>query len=69
MTERAQAVRGALSELSPAQRQAVELAYFAGLSHSEIAQKTGEPLGTIKSRINQAATRLRAALGRLGGSP
>lgn len=65
--ERAQAVQKALSELSTAQREAIELAYYGGLSHSEIANKTGEPLGTIKSRLNQAAARLRAVLGHVGG--
>jgi RNA polymerase sigma-70 factor (ECF subfamily) len=67
LKERAQAVQRALSELSPAQREAIEMAYYGGLSHSEIASKTGEPLGTIKSRIGQAAARLRAVLHQLGG--
>ncbi|MDW8281530.1 MAG: sigma-70 family RNA polymerase sigma factor [Myxococcales bacterium] len=66
LQQRAEAVRSALAELSPPQREAIELAYYGGLSHSEIAARTGEPLGTIKSRINQAAARLRAALSRLG---
>lgn len=66
LKRRAQAVRAALAELTPAQREAIELAYYGGLSHSEIASHTGEPLGTIKSRINQAAARLRAALGGMG---
>lgn len=68
LKERAQAVQRALAELSPAQREAIEMAYYGGLSHSEIASKTGEPLGTIKSRIGQAAARLRAVLHQLGGS-
>jgi RNA polymerase sigma-70 factor, ECF subfamily len=65
--ERARAVRRALAELPPPQRDALELAYYGGLSHREIAQRTGEPLGTIKSRIAQAVARLRQALGALEG--
>ena len=58
-------MRRALAELPTPQREALELAYYAGLSHSEIAAKTGEPLGTIKSRIAQAVGKLRSALGSL----
>ena len=60
--ERGRAVRAAIDRLTPLQRQAIELAYYHGLSHSEIAARLGEPLGTIKSRIGQAMARLRAAL-------
>jgi RNA polymerase sigma-70 factor (ECF subfamily) len=52
-------VRGALSAMPPAQRSALEMAYFEGLSHSEIASKTGEPLGTIKTRIRSGLLTLR----------
>jgi RNA polymerase sigma-70 factor (ECF subfamily) len=52
-------VRGALSAMPPEQRAALEMAYFEGLSHSEIAAKTGEPLGTIKTRIRSALISLR----------
>jgi RNA polymerase sigma-70 factor (ECF subfamily) len=54
-----QKVRGALSEMAAPQRAALELAYFEGLTHSEIAAKTGEPLGTIKTRIRAGLTALR----------
>ena len=54
-------VRGALGAMPPAQRSALEMAYFQGLSHSEIASKTGEPLGTIKTRIRAGLMTLRKA--------
>jgi RNA polymerase sigma-70 factor, ECF subfamily len=53
-------VRGALQAMSPEQRQAMELAFFQGLTHTEIAEKTGEPLGTIKTRIRSGLQQLRA---------
>jgi RNA polymerase sigma-70 factor (ECF subfamily) len=52
-------VRGALGAMSPVQRNALEMAYFEGLSHSEISVKTGEPLGTVKTRIRAGLTTLR----------
>ena len=55
-------VRSVLAEMNPDQRKALELAYFEGLTHSEIAEKTGEPLGTIKTRIRSGLQTLRAKL-------
>ena len=49
----------ALAELPPQQREVVTLAYFQGLSHSEIAERLGLPLGTVKGRIRLALDRLR----------
>ena len=59
----AEKVRGVLQGMAPAQRAALEMAYFEGLSHSEIASKTGEPLGTIKTRIRAGLMALRRAFG------
>ena len=55
-------VRETLEGLPPAQRQALELAYFEGLTHSEIASRTGQPLGTIKTRLRSAIVYLKRAL-------
>ena len=52
----------AIAALPAAQRELIEQAYFGDMSHSEIAQKTGLPLGTIKSRIRLALERLRHAM-------
>ena len=56
-----QKVRSLLAAMPDSQRKALELAYFEGLSHSEIAAKTGEPLGTIKTRIRAGLLTLRKA--------
>jgi len=58
-----QRVRAALAQLPDGQRKALELAYFGGYSQSEIAQLTGTPLGTVKTRTLAALRRLRVALG------
>jgi RNA polymerase sigma-70 factor (ECF subfamily) len=57
----AQKVRGVLSSMPAAQRSALEMAYFEGLTHTEIAAKTGDPLGTVKTRIRAGLTSLRKA--------
>lgn len=56
-----QKVRTLLAAMPDGQRKALELAYFEGLSHTEIAAKTGEPLGTIKTRIRAGLLTLRKA--------
>lgn len=55
-------VMRALDELPAAQRQALELAYYEGLSHSEIAERLKEPVGTIKTRIKLGMSKLKTAL-------
>ena len=62
-------VRDALAVLPADQRQALELAYFEGLSHSEIGERTGTPLGTIKTRIRTGLMRLRQAMSTEKGGP
>jgi len=56
-------VRGALEQLQPLDREALELAFYEALSHSEIAVRLNSPLGTVKSRIRQALLKLRKLLG------
>ncbi len=60
--ERRRQVIDALDSLAPPQRQAIELAFFEGLSHSEIAERLGEPLGTVKTRVRLGMQKLRERL-------
>ncbi|HXS77950.1 MAG TPA: sigma-70 family RNA polymerase sigma factor [Terracidiphilus sp.] len=57
-----QRVRGILGDLPREQQDSLQMAFFDGLSHSEIAEKTGQPLGTVKTRIRSALTSLRKRL-------
>jgi len=64
-TERARVVekvRANLHAMTDNQRQALEMAFFEGMTHTEIAAKTGEPLGTVKTRIRSALMALRRAV-------
>ena len=56
------AVRAAMASISAVQREAIELAYFGGLTQTEIAERTGVPLGTVKGRLRLGLQGLRAAL-------
>jgi RNA polymerase sigma-70 factor (ECF subfamily) len=60
-------VQEALRRLPDAQREALELAYYGGLSQSELAERLGQPLGTIKSRMFTGLSRMRELLGEPGG--
>lgn len=64
---RREAVRKALTLLPAEQRTAIELAYFGGLTHVEIAMRTGDPLGTVKGRLRLGMEKLRGFLGPLLG--
>ena len=55
-------MRGAIEELPNDQSRVIQLAYFGGFSHSEIAEMLNEPLGTIKGRMRLAMDKIRATL-------
>ena len=62
IAERRALVRSALASLTPEQRQVIELAYYGGLSHSEIAERLEQPLGTVKTRTRLGMMKLREML-------
>lgn len=58
----AERVRGALKQLPPEQRELIELGFFGGITHDEIARRTGIALGTVKTRIRTGLRSLRSVL-------
>ena len=62
-SDRARQLRQAMEKLNPNQRSAIELAYFEGLSQTEMAERLGQPLGTVKTWVRMALKNLREALG------
>jgi len=60
-------VRKALATLTKEQRQVIEIAYYTGLSHRQIAAQLGQPLGTVKTRMRLGLASLRTQLGPLLG--
>ena len=62
-TDERDRVRAALSQLGDAQREAIDLAFFGGLTQTQIAERLGAPLGTVKARIRRGLLALREVLG------
>jgi RNA polymerase sigma-70 factor, ECF subfamily len=69
LQEQGEALRAALQTLAPAERQAIEATFFAGLTHAEAAVRLNQPLGTIKTRIRSGLHKLRRRLGAEAVSP
>jgi RNA polymerase sigma-70 factor (ECF subfamily) len=67
--QQGEALRAALTALTPDERQAIETTFFAGLTHAEAAARLNQPLGTIKTRIRSGLYKLRHALAAEAGKP
>lgn len=63
---RSDTVRDALLQLPPEQREVMEMIYFGGLTQRETAERTGQPLGTVKSRLRLGMQKLRSSLAEIG---
>jgi RNA polymerase sigma-70 factor (ECF subfamily) len=66
--DEANVLRGALTRLTLAEREAIETAFFLGLTHAEVAERLRQPLGTVKTRIRSGMAKLRHALAPSEGS-
>jgi RNA polymerase sigma-70 factor (ECF subfamily) len=66
--EQSEIVKGALATIPEEQRRTLVLAYFEGLTQTEIAARTGQPLGTVKTRMRSGMQKLRELLGQTAGS-
>ena len=62
LREQGESLRAALGALTPGERQAIEATFFAGLTHTEAAERLNQPLGTIKTRIRSGLHKLRGKL-------
>ena len=62
-SEKSQILRDAVGRLSPEQKKVIELAFFGGLTQSEVADRLGEPLGTVKARARRGLMKLKEILG------
>jgi RNA polymerase sigma-70 factor (ECF subfamily) len=69
LSERVRELRRAMEGLAPAEREAIEIAYFSGMTYAEVAERLAEPLGTIKTRIRAGLEKLRRALGNVLREP
>ena len=69
LREQGESLRAALAVLTPDERQAIETAFFAGLTHAEAAVRLNQPLGTIKTRIRSGLHKLRQTLTAGAGKP
>ena len=69
LREQGESLRAALAALTPAERQAIEITFFAGLTHAEAAARLDQPLGTIKTRIRSGLHKLRHTLTVEAGKP
>jgi RNA polymerase sigma-70 factor, ECF subfamily len=67
LAEQRRLLSDALPVLSPDEREAIEIAFFSGLTYSEVARQLQQPVGTVKTRIRTGLSKLRAALGKLYG--
>lgn len=69
LREQGESLRAALAALSPSERQAIEMTFFAGLTHAEAAARLNQPLGTVKTRIRSGLHKLRQMLASEGEEP